>query len=59
MDFAQVASAIYKLRLAKLSSVGAPQNEPGNKGAIGLPRARAPHSHGSLSGEIGGAPPCF
>ena len=38
----------HKLRFAKWSSVGAPRNEPGNEDAVGLPRARAPHSHRSL-----------
>ena len=32
----------------KPSSVGAPKNEPRNESAVGLPRARAPHSHRSL-----------
>ena len=31
----------HKLRLAKLSLVGAPRNEPRNERAVGLPRARA------------------
>ena len=28
--------------------------KPGNEGAVGLPCARAPHSHRSLGGGIGG-----
>ena len=49
VGFAPLACAIRELNvLSSWSSVGAPENELGNEGAVGLPRARAPHSHRSL-----------